>query len=243
MELMSKLNTLAEIPQDRLPRHVAIIMDGNGRWARNQHVPRLAGHKKGADSVEEIVDTAIYYGIPYITLFAFSTENWNRPREEIEGIFKLLEENLDNGIRIALEKKIKIHHLGSRDGLPGHIQEKIRKAIDLTKDNSNLNLGLAFNYGSRNELVKAVQHIVKSGIKADNIDEALINRNLHTTDFPDPDLLIRTGGERRLSNFLLWQSAYAELYFTPVLWPDFNSKEFERALVDYSRRQRRFGGL
>ena len=243
MELMSKLNTLAEIPQDRLPRHVAIIMDGNGRWARNQHVPRLAGHKKGADSVEEIVDTAIYYGIPYITLFAFSTENWNRPREEIEGIFKLLEENLDNGIRIALEKKIKIHHLGSRDGLPGHIQEKIRKAIDLTNDNSNLNLGLAFNYGSRNELVKAVQHIVKSGINADNIDEALINRNLHTTDFPDPDLLIRTGGERRLSNFLLWQSAYAELYFTPVLWPDFNSKEFERALVDYSRRQRRFGGL
>ncbi len=241
MELVSKLNTASNIPKELLPGHVAIIMDGSGRWAKNHHIPRVAGHKKGAGSVEEIVETFIYYGIPYLTLFAFSTENWNRPKEEVEGILKLLEENLEYGIRIALEKKIKIHHLGSRDGLPLHIQEKIHEATDLTKDNSNLNLALAFNYGSRNEIVKALKSIVRSGAGVDDIDEAMIKRYLYTADFPDPDLIIRTGGERRLSNFLLWQAAYAELYFTPVLWPDFNRDEMEKALIDYSKRQRRFG--
>lgn len=243
MELKHKLRTQLEIEKERLPRHIAIIMDGSGRWATSHHMPRLAGHKKAADSIEQVVDSFIYFGIPYITLYAFSTENWNRPKEEVEGIIQLLEEHLDEGIRIALKKNIKIQHMGSRKGLPAHICDKISEAIELTKDNTNLNLGLAFNYGSRNELVDAVRHIVQSGIKAEHIDESTVERHLYTAGFPDPDFIIRTGGEQRLSNFLLWQSAYAELYFTPVLWPDFDINEIEKALLDYSRRQRRFGRI
>lgn len=243
MELKEKLDTEQQIQKERLPGHVAIIMDGSGRWANNHNVPRLAGHKQGATSIEQVVDTFVHYGIPYVTLFAFSTENWNRPRDEVEGILKLLEKNLEEGIRIALDRKIKIHHLGSRKGLPAPILHKIDEAAALTAGNTSLNLGLAFNYGSRYEMVDAIRSIVRSGIRADEIDERTIARHLYTADFPDPDLIIRTGGEHRLSNFLLWQAAYTELYFTPVLWPDFDRNELEKAMLEYSRRHRRFGGL
>ena len=218
-------------------------MDGNGRWAKRHHLPRQEGHKKGAASAQRTVEIFIDYKIPYLTLYAFSTENWNRPKIEVEGLFKLLEERLDEGIKFAREKSIKVRHLGKLDRLPGKIQEKIRQAVELTANNQQLTLGLAFNYGSRDEIVEATQHIIQSGIGATEVNESTISQHLYTAGMPDPDLIIRTGGEMRLSNFLLWQAAYAEVYFTPVLWPDFDQNEIDKALVTYSKRQRRFGTL
>lgn len=224
-----------------LPRHVAIIMDGNGRWAKKHHLPRQEGHKKGAASTQRAVEIFIDYQIPCLTLYAFSTENWNRPKIEVEGIFKLLEDRLDEGIKFALEKGIKVRHLGKLDRLPTKIQEKIREAVELTRNNHQLTLGLAFNYGSRDEIVEATQRIIQSGVSAHEVNESTISQHLYTAGMPDPDLIIRTGGEMRLSNFLLWQAAYAEIYSTPVLWPDFDQSEIDKALVAYSKRQRRFG--
>lgn len=226
-----------------LPRHVAIIMDGNGRWAKKHHLPRHEGHKKGAASAQRAAEVFIDYKIPCLTLYAFSTENWNRPRVEVEGLFKLLEGRLDEGIKFALEKGIKVRHLGKLDRLPTRIQGKIKQAVELTKDNKQITLGLAFNYGARDEIVEATQHIIQSGLGAQNINESVISQHLYTAGMPDPDLIIRTGGEMRLSNFLLWQAAYAEIYFTPVLWPDFDKNEIDKALIAYSQRQRRFGTL
>jgi len=218
-------------------------MDGNGRWAKKHHLLRQEGHKRGADRAQRTVETFIEYKIPYLTLYAFSTENWSRPRIEVEGLFKLLEDRLDKGIKFALEKGIKVRHLGKLDGLPAKIQGKIKQAVDLTIDNKQLTLGLAFNYGARNEIVEATQRIIQSGASFQNINESTISHHLYTAGIPDPDLIIRTGGEMRLSNFLLWQAAYAEIYFTPVLWPDFDKDEIDKALVAYSKRQRRFGRL
>lgn len=228
---------------NHLPKHVAIIMDGNGRWAKKHHLPRQEGHEKGALSARHVVETFIEYNMPYLTLYAFSTENWNRPRLEIEGIFKLLEDRLDEGIQIAQEKNVKIRHLGKLDRLPAKIQRKIKEAQELTKNNDKITLGLAFNYGSRDEIVEATQNIIRNGIEAKDVNDAVLRQHLYTAGIPDPDLIIRTGGEMRLSNFLLWQAAYAEIYFTPVLWPDFNKDEIDKALVAYSKRQRRFGSL
>ena len=228
---------------NHLPKHIAIIMDGNGRWAEKHHKFRLAGHKKGALNAQRVAEILIQYQIPYLTLYAFSTENWNRPKAEIDNLFRLLEERLDEGIAIALNKGVKIHHLGKLDGLPSRIQEKIREAVEITQNNTQMNLGLAFNYGSRGEIVDAARRIVHDSISAQDIDESIFNQYLYTFGFPDPDLVIRTGGEKRLSNFLLWQAAYAEIYFTSVLWPDFNRREIDKALIAYSKRQRRFGRL
>lgn len=228
---------------NHLPQHVAIIMDGNGRWARKHHLPRQEGHKKGALSTQHVVETFIEYKIPFLTLYAFSTENWNRPRGEVEGLFKLLEDRLDEGIQFALNNGVKIRHLGKLDRLPAKIQDKIKEAQELTRNNDRITLGLAFNYGSRNEIVEATQNIIRNGINAEDVDESVISQHLYTAGIPDPDLIIRTGGEMRLSNFLLWQAAYAEIYSTPVLWPDFNRDEIDKALIAYSKRQRRFGRL
>lgn len=228
---------------NHLPQHIAIIMDGNGRWAKKHHLPRQEGHKKGALNTQHVIETFMEYNIPYLTLYAFSTENWNRPKIEVEWLFKLLEERLDEGLQFALNKKLKICHLGKLDGLPTRIQEKIKEAQELTKKNNLITLGLAFNYGARNEIVEATQQIIRKGINAKDVNESVINQYLHTAGIPDPDLIIRTGGEMRLSNFLLWQAAYAEIYFTPVLWPDFNKDEIDKALIAYSKRQRRFGSL
>ena len=227
----------------RLPQHVAIVMDGNGRWAAKRRKPRLYGHKHGALHTRDFVEMFATYGIPYLTLYAFSTENWNRPRAEVEGIIRLLSENLDQAVKIANEQNIRIRHLGKEDRLPQEIQRKARAAIDLTKNNSGLTVNIAFNYGGRSEIVNAAQQIVRRGIKPNSLDENVFSEYLYTAGMPDPDLFIRTGGEMRVSNFLIWQSAYAELYFTPVLWPDFDRDELEKALADYSSRQRRFGGL
>ena len=227
----------------RLPQHVAIVMDGNGRWAAKRRKTRLYGHKQGALHTRDFVETFAAYGIPYLTLYAFSTENWNRPRAEVNGIIRLLSENLDRAIEIAHGQNIRIRHLGKEDRLPQAVQKKARAAIELTRNNSGLTVNIAFNYGGRSEIVNAAQEIVRRRVNINSLDESVFSGYLYTAGMPDPDLFIRTGGEMRLSNFLIWQSAYAELYFTPVLWPDFGRDELEKALADYGRRQRRFGGL
>jgi len=226
-----------------LPQHVAIVMDGNGRWASRRRKPRLYGHKQGALHARDFVEIFAEYGIPYLTLYAFSTENWSRPKAEVDGIIKLLSENLDRAVKIAHEQNIRIRHLGKEDRLPEAIRKKARAAIEKTSNNSGLTVNVAFNYGGRSEIVNAAQQIIRSRIKSDSLDENVFSRYLYTAGIPDPDLFIRTGGEMRVSNFLIWQSAYAELYFTPVLWPDFGRDELEKALTDFGRRQRRFGGL
>jgi len=227
----------------RLPQHVAIVMDGNGRWAAKRRKPRLYGHKQGALHTRDFVEMFAAYGIPYLTLYAFSTENWNRPKVEVDGIIRLLSENLDRAIEIANGQNIRIRHLGKEDRLPQEVQKKARAAIDLTRNNSGLTVNIAFNYGGRSEIVNAAQEIARRRVNPESVDESVFSGYLYTAGMPDPDLFIRTGGEMRLSNFLIWQSAYAELYFTPVLWPDFGRDEMEKALADYGRRQRRFGGL
>ncbi|MBM3172514.1 MAG: di-trans,poly-cis-decaprenylcistransferase [Chloroflexi bacterium] len=224
-----------------LPQHVAIIMDGNGRWAQQRGLSRLEGHKQGGLNARRVVETFIEYKVPYLTLYAFSTENWNRPREEVEGLFRLLEEKLDEGDEVAREKKITVRHLGRLEGLPRKIQRRIEEAVEQTKRNTGMTLCLAFNYGGRDEIVQATQRMMSDKVDAKKITEATFRKYLYSEGIPDPDLIIRTGGEMRLSNFLTWQSAYAEIYFTPVLWPDFDKKEIEKALAAYSKRQRRFG--
>jgi len=227
----------------KYPEHIAIIMDGNGRWAARNNLSRIEGHKKGADNARQVIENLIEYNIPYVTLYVFSTENWNRPKEEVEGLFALMEANLEIGISIAVEKGARIHHVGKTQNLPAHIQNKIKEAVRITENNTNITVVLAFNYGGRDELLEATKKIVASGIKPGDITENTINSNLYTTGIPDPDLVIRTAGEMRLSNFLLWQSAYAEIYFTPVLWPDFDKKELDKAIKAFSLRKRRFGRI
>lgn len=234
---------MGDSKKSNLPRHVAIVMDGNGRWANKRGKPRLYGHKQGALRARDFVEMFATYNIPYLTLYAFSTENWSRPKSEVNGIIKLLSENLDKAIEIAHGQNIRIRHLGRADRLPRQIQDKARAAIDMTKNNTGLTVNVAFNYGGRSEIADAVKTIVENKIKAAKIDEMLVAEHLYTAGMPDPDLLIRTGGEMRLSNFLIWQAAYAELYFTPVLWPDFGREELEKALAVFSKRQRRFGGI
>ena len=234
---------MGDIKKSNLPRHVAIVMDGNGRWAKKRRKPRLYGHKQGALQARDFVEMFASYNIPFLTLYAFSTENWNRPKAEVDGIIKLLSENLDKVSEIAHGQNIRLRHLGRTDRLSPEIQKKARAAIDLTKNNSGLTVNVAFNYGGRSEIADAVKAIITGKIKAAQIDETLVSGHLYTAGIPDPDLLIRTGGEMRLSNFLIWQAAYAELYFTPVLWPDFGREELEKALSVFSKRQRRFGGI
>ena len=227
----------------QMPQHIAIIMDGNGRWAKKHNLPRQEGHKKGSVSAQRIVELFVEYKIPFLTLYAFSTENWNRPKMEVDGLFSLLDIRLDEGLQFALGNWVRFRHLGKLDKLPHKIQDKIKEAHELTKNNDAITVCMAFNYGSRDEIVEAMKSIVRDHVKAQDINERLINRYLYTDGIPDPDLIIRTGGEMRLSNFLLWQAAYTEIYFTDVLWPDFDKEELDKALIAYSKRTRRFGKL
>lgn len=226
-----------------LLRHIAFIMDGNGRWAEKRGLQRIDGHRKGAETAGNIIDYLIKYGIPYVTLYVFSTENWERPQSEVEALFSLLLQNLNRGLEVANEKNARIIHLGSIERLPKDIWAKIQEAVEKTRMNHGITVCLAFNYGGRTEIVEAVRKIVKERVNPEIIDEKVFASYLYTANIPDPDLIIRTGGEMRLSNFLLWQSAYSEIYFTPVLWPDFDQKELDRAIDFYQQRQRRFGRL
>ncbi|MCC6790437.1 MAG: isoprenyl transferase [Thermomicrobiales bacterium] len=232
---------MAEVPVARLPRHVAIIMDGNGRWAAKRGLPRVAGHERGTDNIRRITFAAGEIGIEYLTLWAFSTENWRRPADEIQGIMRILGEAIERETEELHRQGAQLRHIGSLDGLGADLRQSVLNAIELTKNNRRLVLTLAFNYGGRQEVLHAIKEIVRSGVNADAIDEETVSRHLYTKDMPDPDLIIRTSGEVRMSNFLIWQAAYAELFFSPVLWPDFDADHLRAAALDYSRRERRFG--
>ncbi len=226
-----------------LPNHIAIIMDGNGRWAKQRGFPRLEGHRAGVQNIRPVIECLNQYQVKYVTLYSFSTENWNRPKAEVTGLLHLFEESITNYISELHENGIKLRHLGRLDGLPQSLQSAINKAIELTKNNTRMTLSFALNYGGRLEILDAVRQIIAKGIPLEKIDEKLFNSYLYTAGLPDVDLLIRTGGEFRISNFLIWQAVYTEYYFTEVLWPDFNQKELEETLLAYSQRQRRFGKL
>jgi undecaprenyl diphosphate synthase len=227
----------------RLPNHVAIVPDGNGRWAEQRGLSRLEGHQAGAENMRRMVEYLNEYTIKYVTLYGFSTENWSRPEEEVSGLFQILEEFINNYVLEIHKKNIKLRHLGRLEGLPQGLQQAENRAVELTKNNTGMTLSVAFNYGGRTEILDAVRHIIAKGIPPGKIDEKLFNSYLYTAGLPEVDLLIRTGDELRLSNFLIWQTAYSEYYFTKVLWPDFGKKEIAQALLAYSQRQRRFGGL
>lgn len=220
-------------------------MDGNGRWAKQKGLFRSKGHEKGTTAVRETVEAAAQLGIPYLTLYAFSTENWNRPKLEVETLMRLLVSSLKKEIKTLQENNIKLNAIGNIDALPKKAQKELQEVISLTKSNTRVTLTLALSYGSREEIIKTIKeisHKVKNNlISPENIDESVLNNHLYTHDLPDVDLLIRTSGEQRISNFLLWQIAYAELYFTKTLWPDFNKEGFYEAILNYQNRERRFG--
>lgn len=223
------------------PRHIAVIMDGNGRWAKERRLPRLAGHKAGAQAVERTLKAAQKAGVEFLTLYAFSTENWVRPQEEINGLMNLLEQTLERYTKDAAKNNVRLLVSGERDRLSPRVLEKIDSAVSATSKNTGLTLNLALNYGARQEITRAVNRLLISGKTSVTMDD--IRANLFQPALPDPELIIRTSGEERLSNFLLWQAAYSEFYFTPVLWPDFTEAEFEQALRTYQTRVRRFGGV
>ncbi len=226
-----------------LPTHVAIVPDGNGRWAAKRGLPRLAGHREGVLNMLRMIQYINEYPIKYVTFYGFSTENWQRPELEVNGLFKLVEHFVDEQLSKIHEKNIKIRHIGRLKGLPDNLQNAIQKAVALTADNSGMVLGIAWNYGGRTEIVDAVTRFMDDASKPQQLDEKSFAHYLYTGDMPDVDLLIRTGNETRLSNFLLWQTAYSEYHFTNVLWPDFGKKDIDKALLEYSKRNRRFGGL
>lgn len=228
---------------EKLPQHVAVIMDGNGRWAQQRGHSRQAGHRAETENIRRVIDSFARYQVPFLTLFAFSTENWTRPRREVNYLIRLIDRFIERELKALDENGVQLRHLGRLDPLSPPVRRRVEEAIELTKNNDRITVNVAFNYGGRQEIVEAVRRIVEDGVPPENIDEALFASYLFTAGLPDPDLLIRTAGERRLSNFLLWQCHYAEYYVTPTYWPDFGAKEIEQALLDYSQRQRRFGGV
>ena len=226
---------------EKLPTHVAIIMDGNGRWALSRGLPRLAGHRAGVENLRRIITACVEFGIPYLTIYAFSTENWGRPPEEVKGLLFILDEVLDRELAELHKQGVRLWHIGRLEGIAPSTQKKVRDAIEMTKNNTRLTLNVAFNYGGRAEIIHAIQQMLADGVTAGQITEELIGRYLYTAGQPDPDLIIRTAGELRVSNFLLWQGAYAEYYAADVYWPDFDKEEFRRALEHFASRERRFG--
>lgn len=232
---------------ENLPQHVAIIMDGNGRWAKSRHLPRTSGHIEGVKRVEEIVYFASARGIKVLTLFTFSTENWSRPKQEVSMLMKMLITVLNKKIQELNKKNIRLRLIGRKEGVPESVLKTIISATELTKNNDGMVLNMAFNYGGRLEILDAVKTIaaaVKNNeMQIEDITENTLNQLLYTKGLPDPDLLIRTSGEKRISNFLLWQLSYSEFYFTDKFWPDFNKDEFEKALTDFKRRERRYGKI
>ncbi|MFV9507010.1 MAG: isoprenyl transferase [Oscillochloridaceae bacterium umkhey_bin13] len=226
-----------------IPQHVAVIMDGNGRWAQKRGLPRLAGHRAGTENIRAIVSEADQIGVRYLTMYAFSTENWNRPSLEVQGLMQILGDFIDRETKNLHAQNVRLRHLGRLTGLNPTLAQKVEYAINLTRENTGLTLAIAFNYGGRTDIIDAIRQILADGIAPDQIDEPLINRYLSTAGMPDPDIIIRTSGERRLSNFLIWQAAYSEYWFTPVFWPDFRPEHLHQAIHEYGKRERRFGGL
>ena len=225
-----------------MPQHVAIIMDGNGRWAQGRGLPRLAGHHAGTGNIKRIVREAIALGIPYLTVYAFSTENWRRPSWEVRGLMRIMAEYLDRELRDLHAEGVRLRLLGTLNNVDPALRQKIMDAIELTQNNTAVTLAVAFNYGGRDDIIQAVREIVAQGYDAHEITDEMISRHLYTAGMPDPDLIVRTSGEQRLSNFLIWQAAYSEYYMTPLLWPDFGPDHFREAVTTFAQRERRYGG-
>jgi undecaprenyl diphosphate synthase len=238
---MEKEALSPQIDEKRLPAHIAVIMDGNGRWAKKRNLPRVSGHKAGLESVEEIVKNCAQIGIQALTLYAFSIENWSRPKKEVDALMDLLCRGLDSKKKILNKNNVRLMISGEKDRVPKKVLGKLEKTQEDLSQNTGLILNLAFNYGSRQEIVTAVKNMLNDNVK--DINEDVISKYLYTKNLPDPDLIIRTSGELRLSNFLLWQVAYSELHFTDVLWPDFKKEDLLKAIADYQSRDRRYGGL
>jgi len=236
---------IKDLDKARIPLHVAVIMDGNGRWAKQKGKSRIFGHRNGVKAVRETIECAAEMGVKYLTLYAFSTENWNRPKDEVSGLMELLVITINREIKTLMDNNIALKAIGDLESLPGRCHKELQRAIEKTSGNTRMNVLLALSYSSKWEILNAVKklaHKVEKGeISADDIDENLISQNLCTAGYPDPELLIRTSGEHRISNFLLWQIAYSELYFTDKLWPDFRKADFCAAIADYQKRERRFG--
>jgi undecaprenyl diphosphate synthase len=230
-------------PLENTPQHVGMIMDGNGRWARRRGLPRLAGHRAGVENLRRVLHAAVEFGVPIVTLYAFSSENWRRPMEEVRGLLNILRDALGKEVGELHKNGVQLRHIGDLTPLSDDLKEQIQAAVELTRNNNQLIANIAFNYGGRQEIVEAVRRIVAARVPADALTEATIDEHLYTAGLQDVDLIIRTSGEMRMSNFLLWQSAYAEYYSTPTYWPDFDKDELYRALQTYSQRDRRYGGL
>ena len=241
--MVAESPVLVEPAAQVVPKHVAIIMDGNGRWAQRRHLPRLAGHRAGVRNIHRIVHACVDLGVETLTVYAFSTENWGRPADEVNGLMAIFADASHRETRNLHRNGVRICHVGSMAGVPEHLRRAIGDAVELTRNNGRLTLNVAFNYGGRAEIVDAVRRIVSEGVDADRIDESLVSRYLYTSEVPDPDLVIRTAGEMRLSNFLIWQAAYSEYYATPKLWPDFDERDLHTAVAAYSARHRKFGKL
>jgi undecaprenyl diphosphate synthase len=229
------------IPSDKIPQHVAIIMDGNGRWALSRGLPRVAGHKAGTENLRRVIRATAEFGIKYLTIYAFSTENWGRPAEEVQGLMGILQDVIDRELNELHQEGVQLRHIGRLERLGPKIKAKVLKAIELTKNNDRLVLNVAWNYGGRDEIVYAIERIIKDGIPPEQVNDQLVSKYLFTAGVPDPDLVIRTSGELRVSNFLIWQAAYSEWYVTPTYWPDFDKAEYKRALEAYAQRDRRYG--
>jgi undecaprenyl diphosphate synthase len=226
-----------------VPRHIAIIMDGNGRWAKERGLPRIAGHRAGTENLRTIIRASAKLGIQYLTFYAFSTENWSRPKAEVTGLMRILSEVIDREMAELHKEGARLVHIGHLDGLSQALQDKVHQAMDLTKDNQRITIVLAFNYGGRDEIIHAIKRMLADQVDPDAVDESLVGNYMFTSEIPDPDLVIRTSGEQRTSNFLTWQSVYSEWYFPQVYWPDFNEEALHQAIAIYAQRDRRFGGL
>ncbi|MEJ5225202.1 MAG: isoprenyl transferase [Anaerolineales bacterium] len=237
---MAKKVDIPPVPQ-HVPAHIAIIMDGNGRWALKRGLPRLAGHRAGTENLRRIIRACVEFGIQYLTIYAFSTENWGRPHEEVDGLMRILEDVIDRELGELNEQGVQIRHLGKLDQLAPRLQAKVLDAVRQTQHNTRLVLNVAFNYGGRDEIVHAIQEMIKDGVAAADVTPELVSRYLYTAGVPDPDLIIRTSGELRISNFLIWQAAYSEWYVTPTFWPDFGKEELRKAIEAFARRDRRYG--
>jgi undecaprenyl diphosphate synthase len=220
-----------------------MIMDGNGRWALSRGLPRMAGHKAGTENLRRVIRATVEFGVKYLTIYAFSTENWGRPPEEVRGLLTILEDVIDRELNELHKEGVQLRHLGRLEQLAPMLQGKVLKAVELTKNNNRLTLNIAWNYGGRDEIVQAIQHMMKDGVESSKVTDELVSQYLYTAGVPDPDLIIRTSGELRISNFLIWQAAYSEWYVTPTYWPDFDKEEYRHALETYGQRDRRYGGV
>ncbi len=240
---MTRDRTLTTAADARTPNHVAIIMDGNGRWARKRNLPRVAGHQAGTNNLRRILRACVDQGVKILTLYAFSTENWRRPEDEVNGLMRILETVIERELDELDRNGVQVRHIGRMDRVPAGLQAKIKSAVEKTRHNDRLILNVALNYGGRAEIVDAVRAMLAEGLNPDYIDEDTISRYLYTCGLPDPDLIIRTSGEYRSSNFLIWQGAYSEFYVTDAYWPDFDENELKKAIEQFNKRDRRFGGL